>query len=151
MTRAAALAAAFLALAPARLSAASGSGFAELRLHGYVPADRADANDSFAAYGSDAPALRQLIADRPELAAPLHPDFDYVAGQVVWAVRNEMARTVEDVLARRLRALFLDTKASIAMAPAVAALMAVELGRDAAWQEEQVRALQAVAEPLLVD
>jgi glycerol-3-phosphate dehydrogenase len=104
----------------------------------------------FSNYGSDASALQRLIEERPGFAEPLHPDFDYVGAQVAWAVRHEMARTVEDVLARRLRVLFLDTRASIAMAPAVAALMAAELGRDSAWEHEQVEALHAVAEPLLV-
>ena len=49
--------------------------------------------------------------------------MDYTAAEVIWAVRHEMARTVEDVLARRLRALFLDARAAVDMAPKVAALM----------------------------
>ncbi|MBW2667413.1 MAG: FAD-dependent oxidoreductase, partial [Deltaproteobacteria bacterium] len=125
-------------------------GTRELHLHGHTPEAEPDADAVFAVYGSDGPALQRLIEERPGLAEPLHPDFDYVAAQVVWAVRHEMARTVEDVLARRLRVLFLDTRASIAMAPAVAALMAVELGCDSAWERQQVEALRAVAEPLLV-
>ena len=63
----------------------------------------------------------------------------------MWAVRHEMARTVEDVLARRTRALFLNARAAIEMAPAVAALMAAELGRDDAWIAAQVRAFGEVA------
>jgi glycerol-3-phosphate dehydrogenase len=121
----------------------------ELSLHGHSTAVEPDA--ALAPYGSDAPGLRRLIEQSPELAKRLHPDFDDVAAQVVWAVRHEMARTVEDVLARRLRALFLDTRASIAMAPTVAALMAAELERDADWEHAQVAALRAVAEPLLVE
>ena len=122
----------------------------ELRLHGYAPGAESDADGDFAIYGSDGPALQRLVEEQPDFAKQLHPDFDYVAAQVVWAVRHEMARTVEDVLARRLRVLFLDTRASIAMAPVVAALMAAELGRDSVWEREQVEALRAVAEPLLV-
>jgi glycerol-3-phosphate dehydrogenase len=56
-----------------------------------------------------------------------------------------MARTVEDFLARRTRSLLLDARASLEMAPKVAALMAEELGRDQAWQEEQVRAYEELA------
>lgn len=122
----------------------------ELRLHGYAPGAESDADGDFAIYGSDGPALQRLVEEQPDFAKQLHPDFDYVGAQVVWAVRHEMARTVEDVLARRLRVLFLDTRASIAMAPVVAALMAAELGRDSVWEREQVEALRAVAEPLLV-
>jgi glycerol-3-phosphate dehydrogenase len=56
-----------------------------------------------------------------------------------------MARTVEDVLARRTRALFLNARAAIEMAPAVAALMSAELGRDDRWIAAEVRALGEVA------
>jgi glycerol-3-phosphate dehydrogenase len=65
---------------------------------------------------------------------------------VVWAVRQEFARTVEDVLARRTRALFLDAAASISMAPRVAELMAAELGRDDGWQRQQVAEFCALAQ-----
>ena len=57
----------------------------------------------------------------------------------MWAAREEMARTVEDVLARRTRALLLDARASIEAAPRVAEILAAELGRDEPWREDQVR------------
>ncbi|QEL15191.1 glycerol-3-phosphate dehydrogenase/oxidase [Limnoglobus roseus] len=76
---------------------------------------------------------------------PLHPQLPYTEADIVRAVRHEMARTVEDVLSRRLRALILDADAAVEMAPRVAALMAAELGRDAAWEAEQVRAFTALA------
>lgn len=79
----------------------------------------------------------------------LHEALPYTAAQVVRAVREEMARTVEDVLARRTRALFLNARAAIAMAPRVAALMAHELGRDPHWEADQVAAFQNVAEGYL--
>jgi glycerol-3-phosphate dehydrogenase len=68
---------------------------------------------------------------------------------VIWAVRHELARTVEDVLARRTRALFLDAAASMAMAPLVARLMAAELDRDERWQRRQVADFQALAQGYL--
>jgi glycerol-3-phosphate dehydrogenase len=96
-------------------------------------------------YGSDAPAIQDLMRARPELAEQLHPDLPYVAAQVVWAVREEMARKVEDVLARRTRALFLNSKAAIAMAPRVSELMAQELGWSASRQSEQTAAFLNLA------
>ncbi len=98
-----------------------------------------------AVYGADAEPLRGLTHDRPELARQLHPDLPYIAAEVVWAARIEMARTVEDVLARRTRALFLNAHAAIQMAPAVARLLATELGRDDAWARNQVADFQALA------
>ena len=65
--------------------------------------------------------------------------------EVVWAARHEMARTVEDVLARRTRALFLNARAAEAMAPAVARLMAGELGWDTSRETAEVTAFSALA------
>jgi len=70
----------------------------------------------------------------------------YIAAEVVWAARNEMARTVEDILARRTRALFLNAAAASAMAEPVAKLLAGELGHDAAWVAAQVSDFQALAQ-----
>ncbi len=58
-------------------------------------------------YGSE---LAQLLAIAPDLNQPLHPRFPFQQAEVVWAARYEMARTIEDVLARRTRALFLDAR-----------------------------------------
>ena len=115
----------------------------ELRIHGYH--QHAEKFGSLEVYGSDAPALEDLMRDNPELQDRLHDDLPYRAGEVIWAVRHEMARTVEDVLSRRTRSLLLDTRAAIAMAPTVAALMAAEIGRDSAWETEQVEAFTALA------
>lgn len=103
---------------------------ASLRLHGYAASGASD--EALRVYGTDAPAIRGLMRTDAALAIPLHPALPYTGAEVVWAVREEMARTVEDVLARRCRALFLNAAAAIEMAPAVAALMARELGWDAA-------------------
>jgi glycerol-3-phosphate dehydrogenase len=101
---------------------------------------------ALAFYGSDAVAIQGLMRDQPGLAAPLHAALPIVAAEVVWATTKEMARTVEDVLARRTRALFLNAHAAIEMAPAVAALMAPILERDETWQREQVTAFRALAQ-----
>jgi glycerol-3-phosphate dehydrogenase len=96
-------------------------------------------------YGADAMQVADLAGADPALAARIHPDLPVIGAQVVWAVRHEMARTVEDVLARRTRALLLDARASIDAAPKVAALMAAELGRDSAWERSSVEAYRTVA------
>jgi glycerol-3-phosphate dehydrogenase len=95
------------------------------------------ADEGWDVYGSDAPALRRLARETPALGARLHPNLPYRGAHVVWAARREMARTVEDVLARRTRALLLDARASIEAAPRVADLLAEVLGRDATWRAAQ--------------
>ena len=96
-------------------------------------------------YGSDAIGIRELIVENPALGQPLDPALPIVGAEVVWATRNEQARTVEDILARRTRALFLNREAALAMAPTVARLLAAELGREATWQESQLTAFSEVA------
>jgi glycerol-3-phosphate dehydrogenase len=113
-----------------------------LRIHGYLQ-DSGELGD-LEVYGSDAAKIHALAQD-PQLAARLHRALPYIAAEVVWAAHNEMARTVEDVLARRTRALFLNAAAASAMAEPVAKLLAAELGHDAAWVAAQVNDFQALA------
>jgi len=121
---------------------------ADLALHG-ATTDTIPA--SLRSYGSDAAAVQALAQTRPELTALLHPRLPYLGAEVVWAAQHEMARSVQDVLARRTRALLLDTRASIEAAPGVAALLAPTLGRDAAWQAGEVAAFTAFARGYLAD
>jgi glycerol-3-phosphate dehydrogenase len=114
-----------------------------LKLHGFHPG--ADAFGPLRVYGADAAAIQDIMRAEPTLAEALDAALPYTGAEVVWAVREEMARSVEDVLARRTRALFLNAKAAIRMAPRVAALMARELGRDAGWQARQVESFGVVA------
>ncbi len=102
-------------------------------------------------YGTDAEALRLLAASDPDLQAPLHPSLPFLKAEVLWAARHELARTVEDVLARRTRALIFDARSSIACAPIVARLLARELGHDERWEMSQVRAYLDVATRHLPD
>ena len=113
-----------------------------LHIHGYC--ENSDALGSLQVYGSDAEAIQTLAQDA-ELAKPLHPALPYTGAEVVWAARAEMARTVEDVLARHTRALFLNADAAIAMAAPVARLLAGELVRDDQWQANQVAEFKALA------
>jgi glycerol-3-phosphate dehydrogenase len=114
-----------------------------MHIHGYH--QHAEEFGSLAVYGSDAEAILELAKKDSELAKPLHPDLPYIAAEVVWAARYEMSRTLDDALARRTRALLLNARAAVAVAPAVASLLAAELGKDSAWQEEQVKTFRAMA------
>jgi glycerol-3-phosphate dehydrogenase len=114
-----------------------------LRIHGYH--QYSEKFDNLEVYGSDATAIQDLIRANGELGKKLHPALPYCAAEVVWAVRNEMARTVEDVLSRRTRALLLNARAAIEMAPRVAAIMGAECGKDAGWQAQQVAEFGKVA------
>jgi glycerol-3-phosphate dehydrogenase len=117
------------------------------RLHG--ASDKVVVTDERAVYGTDLAHIQQLERDQPTLAKPMSAAFGITPAQVIWAVRQEMARTVEDVLARRTRALFLDSRAAVAMAPDVAALLAEELGHDSEWCENQVNEFRLVAKNYL--
>lgn len=119
-----------------------------LRLHGWT---ETGVGDPWGVYGSEAAEVRALSESRPGYEAVLHERLPYRAGQVVWAARYEMARTVEDVLARRTRALFLDARAAMEAAPAVAALLAEELDRDGRWQNEQVATFRQLATGYVLD
>ena len=114
-----------------------------LNIHGWH--EHSEKFGPFSQYGSDAPHLQQLIRERPELDRLLDDRLPLRAVQVVWAARHEMARTVEDVLARRTRALLLDAQAAIDVAPAVAELMAAEKGYDENWQTRQVNTFRELA------
>jgi len=119
----------------------------ELHIHGFHK--NPGEFGMFAIYGSDAPALQDLIREDKAYGKPLHPRMTTVAGEVIWAVRHEMARTVEDFLSRRTRALVLDARVSMEMAPQVAELMARELGRNKTWKDHQISAYKKLAQGYL--
>ena len=101
-------------------------------------------------YGADASSIQDLIREDPGLGERLHPALTYCAAEVVWATRVEMARTVEDVLARRTRALFLNARAAMAMAPRVAEIMARELQQGSDWQAQQVKSFAELSAQYLI-
>lgn len=114
-----------------------------LNIHGFHL--NADKFGELEYYGSDAPEIQDLMRSDPTLAERLDEALPYCAAEIVWAAREEMARTLDDVLARRTRALFLNAAAALRMAPRAAALLARELGRDDAWQTDQIARFQAIA------
>ncbi len=119
----------------------------KLRIHGWLK--NMDPQDSLSAYGSDALSLRRIIDTEPVLGEKLHDNLPYLKAEVVWAVRNEMALTLDDVLSRRTRSLILDAAASMQIAPAAAALMAQELGAEEQWQQQQVAEFRRLAQGYL--
>jgi glycerol-3-phosphate dehydrogenase len=120
----------------------------KLKLHGYR--ENADTSDWDYVYGSDIQHINKLIQDDPSGDQLLLPDYTFKKAHVQWAVRYEMALTVEDVLARRLRILFLDAKAAIKIAPVVASIMATELKKDKSWEETQVNDFISLANHYLL-
>ena len=89
-------------------------------------------------YGSDKPHIEKLKKENEYFATPLSKKTKITVAQVIWAVRNEMARTVEDVLARRTRVLFSDSKLAGELAPVVADIMMKEFNYDQEWRKNQV-------------
>ena len=127
-----------------------------LRIHGYLDDSAArnradleewrDGSEHLAVYGSDGDAIRELMRADPTMAEKLDRELPYTAAEIVWGARAEMACSVEDSLARRTRALFLNARSAMAMAPAAARLLARELGRGEDWMEAQVSEFRALAE-----
>lgn len=114
-----------------------------LHIHGYK--ETHDYTKSLYYYGTDADKIQLLIKSNPEFGEPVHPSLPYVKAEILWAVQNEMCMTVEDALARRTRALFLDARAAIEAAPLVADLMAKEMRKDEYWITTQINNFNSVA------
>lgn len=107
-----------------------------LKIHGFC--EDAERFGDLAIYGADAEKIREIIAENPVWAEKLHADLPYCAAEIVHAVRFEMAETVEDILARRTRALFLNAKAAIEIAPQTAEIMARESEKNEDWIKKQI-------------
>ncbi|RPH69149.1 MAG: glycerol-3-phosphate dehydrogenase/oxidase [Myxococcaceae bacterium] len=129
---------------------------AGLKLHGAPLEDRVEhstmgtPSEMLAAYGTDADLVRDLAERDPELAVPMHPRLPYLLCEVAWAVRREMARSLDDVLSRRTRALVLDARAALECAPVVARVIARELGRDEAWVRTELEVFERRARESLL-
>lgn len=120
-----------------------------LPIHGSAinPGDMADERSY---YGADLTQVQTLERQIPKGSELLHPDLALRTVDIIWAVRQEMARTVDDVLARRTRSLFCDARAAIEVAPQVVSLMAKEMGTDERWCERQLSEFRDVANHFLV-
>lgn len=118
----------------------------QLRIHG---AEGTYETGHFASYGSDASKIRQFMKSAPGLALPIYAGLPLLTGEVLWMIRQEMARTVEDVLARRSRWLFVDAEAAGKLAPTVARLIAEELDHDETWVNDQLQSFDLLVRQYL--
>ncbi len=121
-----------------------------LKIHGAIGIK--ETQNDLNIYGADAEEINKLIEENPALKEKLHVKLPYRKAEIVWAVRNEMAQTVEDVLARRTRALFLNAQAAIEIVPQVAEIMAEESQKEFkdAWIQEQHQTFNETAQHYLV-
>ncbi len=115
----------------------------EHKIHGYLKAPLH--RNYLDIYGTDAVSIQKLIHENARWGEKIHREYPYVFAEVVWAVRNEMAMQLEDVLARRTRLLFLDVEAAVEVAPLVAKVMADELGESEPWIRKQISLFNTVA------
>jgi glycerol-3-phosphate dehydrogenase len=120
---------------------------ASQKIHGYT---KSMIPGHWSMYGADAKAIQQLSLENPKWSACIHPKYPYTEAEVIWAVREEMAVKIEDVLSRRIRILILDARAAIEAAPKVASLMALELGKNEKWIEKQLADFQNLAQKYLI-
>jgi glycerol-3-phosphate dehydrogenase len=118
---------------------------ADIKIHG---AENSEQLNSI--YGSDFEKIKKLRNEHADLQEKIHPSFDYTKAEVVWSIRNEFARTVEDILARRTRTLFLNAQASLDAAPIVAKILAKELNKDNVWTKNQIKAFSILAETYIL-
>ena len=118
------------------------------RIHGYRPDP--DLSNHMYVYGSDMAAIEKMIQADPEMGVKIHPRYKYSVAEVVWAVREEMARNVEDVLSRRVRLLYIDAVAAVEAAPMVAEVMAREFGFDQKWIDGQIASFNSIADNYII-
>lgn len=114
-----------------------------LRIHGY--ALEQDKKNRLSVYGSDKIQIERLQTENDYYAQTLNNETSITVARVIWAMRNEMARTVEDVLARRIRVLFTNSKCAVELAPKVAEIMMKELNQNEEWKNNQLESFMKMA------
>jgi len=119
-----------------------------LKIHGYQ--NDVDFEDPLYWYGSDREGILDLVKKDPAMGEQISASLDIIKAQIIWSVRKEMARGIEDFLSRRTRAIQLDAKESMRIAPIVAEIMARELGEDLAWEKSQTASFIALASTYLI-
>ncbi len=118
-----------------------------LKIYGFA---ESQIDASLSVYGSDALHIQKLIDGDDSLKEKIHPFYSYTKAEVKWFIENEMALTVEDILARRTRLLFLDAKAAMEAAPLVARILALQTGKDDEWEIKQVESFSLLAGKYLI-
>ncbi|OXG08478.1 glycerol-3-phosphate dehydrogenase [Flavobacterium araucananum] len=129
---------------------AKGCNTEHLPIHGNKETTTLERENHLYIYGSDLSKIIELQQNEPELKEKVHPDHEFTMAEVAWAIRQEMARTVDDILARRVRLLFLDARAAIQSSEKVARLLAKELGHDETWVIKEILNFKKIAKGFLL-
>jgi len=120
---------------------------ASLHIHGYtIESDQAD---PLYYYGNDETFIKRIIDETGN--DWISEKLQINKAQAIWAIQHEMARTVEDFLSRRTRALLLDARESIRAAPLVARVMAKEMNKDESWVNDQIEFFKSVAKNYVLE
>jgi glycerol-3-phosphate dehydrogenase len=107
----------------------------DLKIHGW---QSISAESHLSVYGSDADAILELIEKDSSLTEKIHASYPFTKAEIKWFVENEMAVTLEDIMARRLRLLFLDAKAAMEAAPMVVKVISSLTGHNSEWENQQL-------------
>jgi glycerol-3-phosphate dehydrogenase len=118
----------------------------KLRIHGWTHARE---NNHLSVYGTDSMSITQMMQENVSLSEKIHELYPYTKGEIKWIIENEMVETVEDILARRIRLLFLDAKAAMQAAPLVSRMLAMFNDKNELWQKKQLDAFNKLAEGYL--
>ena len=119
----------------------------DLRIHGF---SKVTGEDYLTVYGADSVGIKQLMDNDSSLCEKIHPSYPYTKAEVKWFIENEMAVTVEDILARRIRLLFLDAQAAMEAAPVVADMLAMQTDNTAQWKQDQLKDFNELARGYLI-
>jgi glycerol-3-phosphate dehydrogenase len=117
-----------------------------LKIHGHTILKT---NSHLDVYGADALYIEKLIEEDILLQEKIHENYPYTKAEVKWFVQNEMAQTIEDILARRIRLLFLDAQAAIEVSPIIASMLSVLLQKDLQWQQQELEKFTTLAKGYL--
>jgi glycerol-3-phosphate dehydrogenase len=116
-----------------------------LQLYGYLK------NENLSdIYGTEREKINQIIAENALFKEKIHPKLPYLLAEIIFACKEEMAETLEDVLARRTRALFFNAKAAIEVADMVVDIMAIEKKKSDNWKKKQLQNFNKIAKNYLI-
>lgn len=122
----------------------------DIAIHGNVKPAEEIRHDHLFIYGSEVEKYLRFEASKPEYKDKIHPEYPYTVGQIVWSIRFEMARTVEDFLGRRIRLLLLDARAAMTATKKVSEIMAEEFGYDKHWAHKQEQDFLTLANTYII-
>ena len=94
--------------------------------------------------------MQEILKHDASLAEKIHANYSFTKAQIVYAVKYEMAICIEDILARRIRLLFLDARIAIELAPMVASIIAPYLQKDKNWEAAEVKSFTELAEQYIL-